>query len=47
MKKIDEVELLANGAVSLSFLGVKDFIEQYEEFNEEVETRKRELSKNS
>jgi hypothetical protein len=47
LEQIDEVELLANGAVSLSFFGVEDFIEQYEEFNGKVETRKRELSKNS
>lgn len=47
LKQIDEIELLAKGAVSISFSGVEDFIGQYEEFNGKVEKRKGELRENS
>lgn len=47
LKQVDEIELLANGAVSISFTGVEEFLEQYDEFFEKVERRKSELEGNS
>ena len=47
LQDVDEIDLLAKGAVSISFDGVESFIEQYDEFYEKVENRKRELSEDS